>query len=96
MPVQILEYTKSDGNSILKLERPFYDKQQFNNALDYNNTKTKKAVCSNPVDNFQPCQFLLKMFPIFSWLSQYNIKTDLISDMISGFTVGVMHIPQGC
>lgn len=95
MTIQILEYPVSDANSILKVERPFYDKQQFNNALDYDNTKAKKAVCSNPMDNFQPCKVLLKMFPIFSWLSQYNIKRDLISDMISGFTVGVMHIPQG-
>lgn len=96
MPVQIVENTNSSENPVLKVERPFYDKQQFNNALYYDNTKHKAAVCSNPMENVKPNKVFLSIFPIFSWLSQYNIKRDLISDIISGFTVGVMHIPQGC
>ena len=38
---------------------------------------------------------LLKFIPILYWLPRYNIKTDLIPDLIGGLTVGIMHVPQG-
>lgn len=96
MPIQVVDPTNADANPVLKVERPFYDKQQFNNALYYDNTKKKKPVCSNPVENVKPNKIFLSMFPIFAWLPQYNFTKDLVSDIIAGFTVGVMHIPQGC
>ncbi|EAT46519.1 AAEL002294-PA, partial [Aedes aegypti] len=34
-------------------------------------------------------------FPIVGWLSEYSLKRDFASDLISGCTVAVMHIPQG-
>lgn len=92
MTIQTTDNPNSDA--VLKVERPFYDKQEFNNALYYNRTKDKKS--SNSSINVQPFKVFLSIFPVFSWLSRYSIKRDLISDMISGFTVGVMHIPQGC
>lgn len=94
MPIQIMD-PNSNENPVLKVERPFYDKQQFNNALYYDNTKEKQAVCSNPMENVKANKIFLSVFPILAWLSRYNIKTDLIADLIAGFTVGVMHIPQG-
>lgn len=39
--------------------------------------------------------FLISLFPITSWLPKYSWRKDLISDVISGFTVTVMHISQG-
>lgn len=95
MTKEVRKETISDPCPVLKVERPIYDKQQFNNALDYNYEKEKTAVCSNPLNNFQPCKMFLSIFPVFSWMSKYDIRKDLISDLISGFTVGVMHIPQG-
>lgn len=93
---QIVDNATADVNAVLKVERPFYEQQQFNSALYYNNVKDdKKAVCSNPLSDFKPMKMFLSMFPIFAWLPRYNLKTDLIADLISGFTVGVMHIPQG-
>jgi len=38
---------------------------------------------------------LLKLVPILQWLPKYNWKGDFINDLVSGFTVGVMHVPQG-
>ncbi|XP_075219033.1 solute carrier family 26 member prestin isoform X2 [Lycorma delicatula] len=35
------------------------------------------------------------LFPALSWLSNYRWQQDLIKDMIAGFTVGIMNIPQG-
>ena len=39
-------------------------------------------------------QIIFNIFPILKWLPKYK-KTDLVSDIIAGLTVGVMHIPQG-
>ena len=39
--------------------------------------------------------FLFTIFPILGVLKSYNIRTDLSGDIISGLTVGIMHIPQG-
>ena len=37
---------------------------------------------------------LLGRFPILTWLYQY-LPSLLFGDVISGITVGIMHIPQG-
>lgn len=96
-PVQISGMENQNGNGhVLKVERPYYEQHQFNNALYYDNSKDKKkSVCLNPLENFKPLNILLSIFPILSWLPKYDLKRDLISDIIAGFTVGVMHIPQG-
>lgn len=45
------------------------------------------------------CQLLigsfLSLFPMFSSFDNYRIPKDLITDMVAGFTVAVMQIPQG-
>ena len=38
--------------------------------------------------------FFLSFLPIVSWLPKYNWKTNFINDLVAGFTVAVMHIPQ--
>lgn len=38
--------------------------------------------------------FWLKHVPILAWLPQYDIRRDLKHDVIAGFTVGVMIVPQ--
>lgn len=88
--------TSSNTAAVLKVERPFYQQQELNNVLDYNHTKDgNNSLCSNPLRNMNLLKFLQSIFPIFSWLPQYDLKKDLISDIISGSTVSVMHIPQG-
>ena len=39
--------------------------------------------------------FIVRLFPILDWLPKYSWKANLASDVISGATVAVMHIPQG-
>ncbi len=38
--------------------------------------------------------YFLNRFPLFKWLFKYNIKNDFITDLISGITIGIVHIPQ--
>ena len=48
-----------------------------------------------PPQNFsQWKKFVLDRVPILRWLYQY-VMTLLFGDVISGITVGIMHIPQG-
>lgn len=96
MTIQTSAHSSSDASAVLKVERPFYEQQQFNSALSYDNSNDdQKTSCSQWICNIKPFNILLSIFPIFSWLSQYNLKNDLVGDIISGCTVAVMHIPQG-
>ncbi|OQV14264.1 hypothetical protein BV898_11501 [Hypsibius exemplaris] len=38
---------------------------------------------------------IVSAFPILDWLLNYKIRSCLMGDVISGFTVGIMNIPQG-
>jgi hypothetical protein len=38
---------------------------------------------------------LIERIPILAWLPKYKITKDLGADLISGFTVGIMNLPQG-
>jgi hypothetical protein len=39
--------------------------------------------------------YSLKRVPFFEWIIKYNIKEDLLKDLIAGLTVGIIQIPQG-
>ncbi|XP_076165070.1 prestin isoform X2 [Ptiloglossa arizonensis] len=43
--------------------------------------------------NWKSC--MTSIFPSINWLRNYNWKESIMSDIISGLTVAVMHIPQG-
>ncbi|XP_048345711.1 solute carrier family 26 member 6 isoform X2 [Sphaerodactylus townsendi] len=38
---------------------------------------------------------LYRLLPILTWLPRYPVKEWLLKDIISGFSVGIMHLPQG-
>ena len=38
---------------------------------------------------------LLNRIPAIGWLRDYSIRDSLMSDILAGITVGIMHIPQG-
>lgn len=44
-----------------------------------------------------PClgSFILDRLPIIQWLREYNLKENTLPDLISGITIGIVHIPQG-
>lgn len=46
-------------------------------------------------DNFNFIHVILNLIPVLRWLPKYSLKNDLLGDISAGFTVAVMHIPQG-
>lgn len=45
--------------------------------------------------NFDFKGLLYDSCPVLRWLPEYQVRKNLMGDVISGFTVAVMHIPQG-
>jgi hypothetical protein len=60
--------------------------------------KTKKALessLSGCCSDFSPKEFMYNRVPMMKWLPNYDVKKDLLADVIAGLTVAVMNIPQG-
>jgi len=50
-----------------------------------------KVKCTNIISKRQ----FYRLFPILTWLPSYDIKNDLMGDLIAGVTVAVLQIPHG-
>ncbi len=46
-------------------------------------------------DGCNPVALARDHLPIVDWLGNYKVKKDLSADVIAGFTIAIMHIPQG-
>ncbi|XP_052284295.1 prestin-like isoform X2 [Dreissena polymorpha] len=91
-----------NGNPKLHVQRPVFNQHNLDENYEPSKKpavkvkealrkKVSKCVCS--LGCFKG--FLLNLFPFFPIMKSYNIRTDLPGDIVSGLTVGVMHIPQG-
>ncbi|KAJ3640581.1 hypothetical protein Zmor_027137 [Zophobas morio] len=78
----------------IKIERPMYEHDQLRKDFDYNKCKSNTCTkCLHFETNFK--KILLKTIPVIDWLSHYKWRDNLLPDFIAGFTVAIMHIPQG-
>lgn len=88
-----------DGATV---KRRFYTQSNFDLANDRRKqtSTVRQEVCNKLKEYFTPTRAcckksLLSFFPFIDILRTYSIGTDLLGDIVSGLTIGVMHIPQG-
>uniref|UniRef100_A0A0K0E3N0 STAS domain-containing protein n=1 Tax=Strongyloides stercoralis TaxID=6248 RepID=A0A0K0E3N0_STRER len=60
---------------------------------DLNNSRKNDKKKYSPINIMTSKIF--SFIPILSWLPKYKIKDNLIYDIISGITTGILHVPQG-
>ncbi|CAG9767761.1 unnamed protein product [Ceutorhynchus assimilis] len=86
----------NQNNPDLHIARPIYQIEDLHkDALyekPYSTTRTKVAKFCKSID-VGKC--LLDTIPLLRWLPEYSWKRSFGSDIISGITVAIMHIPQG-
>ena len=70
-----------------------FGKRNLGHKLDYSSRIAHSAGAS--VTKCDPIEYFLNLFPFLTWIRFYSIRDNLLSDIIVGFTVGVLHIPQG-
>ncbi|XP_056589524.1 solute carrier family 26 member 9-like [Triplophysa dalaica] len=79
-------------------DRPVYSQTDFDKEFDRKRRtfplgqKLRKALrCSGE----RLKGVLLRRLPILSWLPKYNVKQNLLCDVISGVSAGTIQVPQG-
>ncbi|XP_071961597.1 prestin-like [Antedon mediterranea] len=86
----------------IHIERPYYTEEQF--QLNYEETKLQQQALKEVLKRkFTKCTCtkesiknnIISFFPIITWLWNYDLRNNLLGDVISGCTVGVLRIPQG-
>ena len=85
----------------MKVSRPVYTEHEFQQGYEQNDLDQSASMRVRKFVGQQRCtlssvkSFMTGRFPIFKWLPAYEVRQNLLSDIISGLTVGTMRIPQG-
>ncbi|KAF2364874.1 SLC26A/SulP transporter [Trinorchestia longiramus] len=92
-----------DTDQQVHVTRPAYTVSQLRHDLCYQ-PRPNKTMAESLKASIKSCcdcspgalwSLLLLRIPLLSWLPKYSFKTNLLSDVISGCTVAIMHLPQG-
>ena len=90
-------------SNLVSVSRPALNANQF--EVNFPRSKLKSENVFNSAahycaKNYKPsgrCMttYFKDRFPILKWLLNYNLKENILPDIISGITIGIVHIPQG-
>ena len=93
---------RENGLAKVVIDRPIFNEQKIDEGFDtqvrpQSSIKSTCLKCCSKCTCSKACfkNAIFAAFPFLSILKTYNVKTDLPNDVISGLTVGIMHIPQG-
>ena len=85
----------------VKVSRPIYTESEFqreykyleeNHSIQHKVLKSMRKIQCTPNSAWD---FIRRLVPILKWLPRYNIRNDILGDMLSGMTTAIMRIPQG-
>ncbi|XP_056632709.1 sulfate transporter-like [Diorhabda sublineata] len=83
-----------ENQTKIKIERPLYEHNQLRQNFRYEKDKKNliHRLCPGKVSIRK---IVTRTIPVLKWLPKYDWKKDFLADLASGYTVAVMHIPQG-
>lgn len=91
-----------NGSPKILVERTLFTQKTFDEAFEPGSrpSPTIKQRAKRKISKYscsgRCCKdFLFTLFPFLEIMKNYKIREDLMGDIISGLTVGIMHIPQG-
>ena len=99
--VSVVKTPPQTTNQNISIHRPCFTKSRFDvrNSFHHPPTtikeragKISRILCPKSCKAWQ--RRILSLFPFIGIMRNYG-KSDLVSDLIAGLTVGIMHIPQG-
>ncbi|KAG5684088.1 hypothetical protein PVAND_013337 [Polypedilum vanderplanki] len=76
--------------------RNVFKQEELEQIAGYDRHKdTPSESIRDNLKKLKPKNLIYELCPVLKWLPEYPIKANLFGDLISGFTVAIMHIPQG-
>ena len=86
----------------ININRPAYSEEEFQQTYQ-ETTKEPPSVPKLLRKKLSSCTCTKKdlkniitgFFPVLKWLPEYDVKSQLVGDVMSGFTVGILRLPQG-
>jgi hypothetical protein len=63
-------------------------------GYDRHKETAKENICDS-IKNLKAREIIENFCPVLQWIPKYSARDNLMSDVVSGFTVAIMHIPQG-
>ncbi|KAL4226525.1 hypothetical protein ACF0H5_014510 [Mactra antiquata] len=98
----LLEQNEANGGPKVLVERSLFTQKNFDENFEAGSRPSptigqivKKKLMKCKCSGICVKQFIFSIFPFIGIMKNYNIKEDLMGDVVSGLTVGIMHIPQG-
>ncbi|XP_045166234.2 prestin-like isoform X2 [Mercenaria mercenaria] len=98
----LLVKPEANGHPKVLVERTLFSQKHFDENFEAGSRpsptvkqvirkKLSKCKCSGVCLK----RFIYSLFPFINIMKNYNIREDITGDIVSGLTVGIMHIPQG-
>ncbi|XP_034941866.1 prestin-like isoform X2 [Chelonus insularis] len=84
------------NNPELIVRRPVYQQEDLDRFFEYSKpSSTLRNSLKKKYKNFKLKSCLKKTIPMLDWFPNYPWRENILGDIAAGFTVAVMHIPQG-
>lgn len=102
MSIESLRITQSDQAKIDQIRLKKLSEKELEENYSYVSLKSQNVLRSGMKyvrKYYKPSPMCMKNYfykrlPFFSWILKYNIREDLLKDIIAGLTLGIVHIPQ--
>lgn len=101
LPAQLIN--SHSTSNLFYSSRPLYNTKEFEEIYKSKKLKSEnvfKTAAHYCFKYYKPSGGCLKSYvkerlPCLKWMLGYNFKENTLPDLISGLTIGIVHIPQG-